>query len=203
MGISGIAGAHRSQCRVEGAGVEDEAVADGVAVEGGDAADVEFARGAEQPAPLHPGVEAGHQVGVEAVQGLGRAAGLDEVFREGLDAGAVFGDLVATAGAVELSLPLDDPVEVFEDADAAVDGGVGGVDLPEGVAEDVGGAVELALERGVVAEEALLGVGVTVAERGEVAGGDGAEGLGDGKLALAVGHGHHHCILRYGYEAKK
>lgn len=174
-----------------------------MAVEGGDAADVELARGAEQPAALHPGVETGHQVGVEAVQGLGRAAGLGEVFREGLDAGAVFGNPVATACAVELGLLLDDPVEVFENADTSVDRRIGGVYLAEGVAEYAGGAVELVLERGVVAEEALLGVGVTVAERGEVAGGDCADRLGDGELALAVGYRQDDGRLWNGDEAKK
>lgn len=101
-----------------------------MAVEGGDAADVELARGAQQPAALHPGVEAGNKVGVKAIEGLGRAAGLGKVFLQGFEAGTVFGDLVAPAGAVDAGFLLDDLVEVFDDADSSVDRRIVGVYLP-------------------------------------------------------------------------
>lgn len=50
-------------------------------------------------------------------------------------------------------------------------------------------------------EETLQGFRVSVSDGGEVAWGEVAEGLGDGELAFAVIDGHHHSLLRYGYEA--
>ena len=77
----------------EGAGVEDEAGLDGAVVDGEDAAEVELAGGGEDVSFLHPAVEAGHNIFVEVVEGLGCEAGVIEEPCEGVDGGSVFLDL--------------------------------------------------------------------------------------------------------------
>ena len=100
-----------------------------------------------------------------------------------------------------MGLVLKDGVEVGDDAGSAVDRLAGGADVGEGLAEDVGGAVELALEEGPGGEEGGEGGGVVVEEGGHDVGVDVAEGLGDGELAPAVGDGEDDGFLRNGYEA--
>ena len=133
--------------------VEDEAVPDGAVVDGEDAAEVELAGGGEDVSFLHPAVEAGHNIFVEVVEGLVGEAGILEEPGEGVDGGAVFLDLGGAAVAGALGLVLKDGDEVLDDAGSAVDRLTGGADVSEGVAEDGGGAVELAAEQRAGGEE--------------------------------------------------
>ena len=185
---------------VEGMGVGDVAVADGAVVDGGNPPYVEFAGGGEDVALLHPAVEAVGEGDVEVVEGLVGEAGVLEEPGEGVDGGAVFLDLGSAAVAGAECLVLKDGVEVGDDAGSAVDRLAGGADVSEGVAEDGGGAVELAAEQRAGGEERGDGGGVVVEEGGHDVGVDGPDGLGDGELPPAVGDGEDDGFLRNGYE---
>ena len=185
---------------VEGMGVGDVAVADGAVVDGGNPPYVELAGGGKDVSLLHPAVEAVGEGDVEVVEGLVGEVGVLEEPGEGVDGGAVFLDLGSAAVAGALCLVLEDGVEVGDDAGAAVDGLVGGADVGEGVAEDGGGAVELAAEQRAGGEERCDGGGVVVEEEGHEVGVDGPDGLGDGELPPAVGDGQDDGFLRNGYE---
>ena len=185
---------------VEGMGVGDVAVADGAVVDGGNPPYVELAGGGKDVSLLHPAVEAVGHVGVEGVEGVGGEVGVLEEPGEGVDGGAVFLDLGSAAVAGAECLVLKDGIEVGDDAGAAVDGLAGGADVSEGGAEDVGGAVELALEQGAGGEECGDGGGVVVEEEGHEVGVDGRDWLGDAELAPAVGDGEDDGFLRNGYE---
>ena len=189
-----------AQYGLEGTCIEDETGLDGAVVDGEDAAEVELAGGGEDVSSLHPAVETGHNIFVEVVEGLGGEAGIIEEPGEGVDGGAVFLNFGGSAVAGAPGLVLKDGVEVGDDAGSAVDRLAGGADVGEGLAEDVGGAVELALEEGPGGEEAGDGGGVVVEEGGHDVGVDVAEGLGDGELAPAVGDGEDDGFLRNGYE---
>ena len=189
-----------AQYGFEGTGVEDETVPDGAVVDGEDAAEVELSGGGEDVAPLHPAVEVGHNIFVQVVEGLGCEAGVIEEACEGVDGGAVFLNFGGSAVAGAPGLVLKDGDEVGDDAGSAVDRLAGGADVSEGVAEDGGGAVELALEEGPGGEEAGDGGGVVVEEGGHDVGVDGPDGLGDGELPPAVGDGEDDGFLRNGYE---
>ena len=164
---------------VEGTGVGDVAGFDGAVVDGGNSPYVELACGGEDVSLLHPAVESVGHGEVEVVEGLGGEAGVLEEPGEGVDGGAVFLYLGGAAVAGAPGLVLKDGVEVGYDAGAAVDGLACGADVSEGGAEDVGGAVELALEEGARGEEAGDGCGVVVEEEGHEVGVDGPDGLGD------------------------
>ena len=99
-GLQGIAarlvGGGFLECRdvaqygLEGTDVEDETGLDGAVVDGEDSAEVELAGGGEDVSLLHPAVEAGHNIFVEVVEGLGCEAGVIEEPCEGVDGGSVF-----------------------------------------------------------------------------------------------------------------
>ena len=181
--------------------VEDETGLDGAVVDGEYPAEVELTGGGEDVSPLHPAVEGGHNIFVEVVEGLVGEAGVIEEPGEGVDGGAVFLNFGGSAVAGALGLVLKDGVEVGDDTGSAVDGLAGGADVGEGGAEDVGGAVELALEQRAGGEERGDGGGVVVEEGGHDVGVDGPEGLGDGELPPAVGDGEDDGFLRNGYES--
>ena len=185
---------------VKGVGIGDVAVADGAVVDGGNPPYVELAGGGEDVSLLHPAVEGLGHGGVEVVEGLADEAGVLEEPGESVDGGSVFLYLGGAAVAGALCLVLKDGVEVGDDAGTAVDRLVGGADVSEGVAEDGGGAVELALEEGPGGEERCYGGGVVVEEEGHEVGVDGPDGLGDGELPPAVGDGQDDGFLRNGYE---